>query len=227
MGTNRHTQTGARICIDEFRYEQAARGLDAVGIAVDARGRIPVNEDHETPAEGIHAIGDVVPGPMLAHVAEEDGIACVERRVRGAGEVDHDAAPSIVTTPPEIASVGKTEDGLKERSIPHRKGAFPLRADGRAHRLGDTEGYVAVLAHAAIDRVLGVHIPGARAGDMIAEAAAAIAFAASSEDLARAFHAHPTESESLEEAALAVEGRALRIPPAKGSTRWAAIWRTN
>jgi dihydrolipoamide dehydrogenase len=186
-------------------------GIDSVGIETDSRGRIQVNDNFETAAPGIYAIGDVIRGPMLAHKAEEEGIACVERLVTGYGHVNYDAIPNVVYTHPEIASVGKTEEELKEKQIAFRKGVFPFRANGRAHTLGQTEGMVKVLADGATDRVLGVHILGPRAGDLIAEAAVAIAFGASSEDLARSCHAHPTLPEALKEAALAVDGRAIHI----------------
>ncbi len=186
-------------------------GLDAVGIELDEKGRIPVNEHFATSAEGIYAVGDVIRGPMLAHKASDEGVACVERIVTGYGHVNYDTIPSIVYTSPEVAGVGKTEEELKEAGVPYRKGAFPFLANGRAHALGDTTGQVKILAHAETDRVLGVHILGPQAGDLIAEAAVAIEFGASSEDLARACHAHPTLAESLKEAALAVDKRALHI----------------
>jgi dihydrolipoamide dehydrogenase len=186
-------------------------GLDTVGIALDERGRIPVNEHFATSAAGIYAVGDVIEGPMLAHKASDEGVACVERIVTGYGHVNYDAIPSIVYTSPEVAGVGKTEEELKEAGIPYRKGAFPFLANGRAHALGDITGQVKILAHKETDRVLGVHIIGPHAGDLVAEAAVAIEFGASSEDLARACHAHPTLAESLKEAALAVDRRALHI----------------
>jgi dihydrolipoamide dehydrogenase len=148
---------------------------------------------------------------MLAHKAQAEGIACVERIGTGYGNVNYDAIPNIVYTQPEIASVGKTEEQLKESKIDFRKGIFPFRANGRAHTLGHTEGSIKVLADAETDRILGVHILSPRAGDLIAEAAIAIAFGASSEDLALSCHAHPTLSEALREAALAVAGRAIHI----------------
>ncbi len=185
--------------------------LDTVGIELDGRGRSPVTEHFATSADGIYAIGDVIQGPMLAHKASDEGVACVERIVTGYGHVNYDAIPSIVYTSPEVAGVGKTEEELKEAGVPYRKGAFPFLASGRAHALGDTTGQVKILAHKETDRILGVHIIGPHAGDLIAEAAVAIEFGASSEDLARACHAHPTLAESLKEAALAVDGRALHI----------------
>ena len=186
-------------------------GIDAVGIETDPRGRIEINECFETSVAGIYAIGDVIRGPMLAHKAEEEGIACVEHLATGYGHVNYDAVPNVVYTQPEIASVGKTEDQLNEHKIDFRKGSFPFRANGRAHTLGQTEGMIKVLADTRTDRVLGIHILGPRAGEIIAEAAVAIAFGASSEDIARSCHAHPTLPEALREAALAVAGRAIHI----------------
>jgi dihydrolipoamide dehydrogenase len=184
-------------------------GLEAVGIAPDEHGRIAVDERFATAADGIYAIGDVVRGPMLAHKASEEGIACVERLAGGHGRVDYGVIPSVVYTAPELAAVGKTEEELQAAGIAYRKGVFPFRANGRARALGQTEGQIKVLAHAKTDRVLGVHILGPRAGDLIAEAAAAMAFGASSEDVARTCHAHPTLAEAFREAALAVDGRRL------------------
>ena len=186
-------------------------GLDAVGIETDERGRIPVDEHFRTKAGGIYAIGDVIRGPMLAHKAEEEGIACVEHIVTGYGHVNYDAIPGIVYTHPEVATVGKTEDELKEGGVAYKKGTFPFIANGRARALGHTDGRVKMLADAETDRVLGVHILGPRAGDMIAEAAVAIEFGASAEDIARSSHAHPTLAEVMKEAALGVDGRAIHI----------------
>jgi len=184
-------------------------GLDAAGIATDAHGHIAVDAGFATSVQGIYAVGDVIRGPMLAHKAAEEGIACVERLGTGRGRVDYGAIPSVVYTRPEIAGVGRTEEEMAEARVPFRKGVFPFRANGRARCLGEGEGFVKVLADARTDRVLGVHILGPRAGDLIAEAAVGIAFGASSEDLARACHAHPTLAEAVKEAALAVDGRAL------------------
>jgi dihydrolipoamide dehydrogenase len=184
-------------------------GLETVGIAPDEHGRIPVNERFATEADGIYAIGDVVRGPMLAHKASAEGIACVEQLAGGHGRVDYDVIPSVVYTAPEIAAVGKTEEELQAAGIDYRTGVFPFRANGRARALGQIEGSVKVLASTRSDRVLGVHILGARAGDLIAEATAAMAFGASSEDVARTCHAHPTLAEAFREAALAVDRRRL------------------
>ncbi|HEX7449295.1 MAG TPA: dihydrolipoyl dehydrogenase [Pirellulales bacterium] len=184
-------------------------GLETVGIQLDERGRVPVNDHFETSASGVYAIGDVIRGPMLAHKAEEEGIACVERIVTGFGHVNYDAIPNVVYTQPEVASVGRTEEQLRQAGREYRKGTFAFRGNGRARVLGHTEGQVKILADAQTDRILGVHILGPRAGDLIAEAVAAIEFGASSEDLARTSHAHPTLSEAIKEAALAVAGRAI------------------
>lgn len=184
-------------------------GLETVGITPDARGRIPVDDHFATSAPGVFAIGDVIKGPMLAHKAEEEGIACVERIATGYGHVDYNSIPAVVYTHPEIASVGRTEEELKAAGVAYKKGAFPFMASGRARAIGETEGRVKVLSDAATDRVLGVHILGPHAGDLIAEAAVAIAFHASSEDIARASHAHPTLAEALKEAAMAVGGHAI------------------
>lgn len=182
-------------------------GLENVGIETDKRGRIPVDGHFATAVDGIHAIGDVIAGPMLAHKAEEEGVACVEYLATGYGHVNYDAIPNVVYTHPEIASVGKSEEELREAGIEFRKGSFPFKANGRARALNSTDGFVKILAHARTDRVLGVHIIGPRAGDLIAEVAVAIEFGASAEDIARSCHAHPTLAEVVKEAALAVDGR--------------------
>lgn len=186
-------------------------GLESVGVAPDDKGRIPVDEHFATRAPGVYAIGDVIGGPMLAHKASEEAVACVERLVTGYGHVDYLTIPGVCYTQPEIASVGRTEEQLQAEQVPYRKGVFPFLANGRARSLGQTDGRVKVLADARTDRVLGVHIIGPRAGELIAEAAAAMAFGASSEDLARVCHAHPTLAEALKEAALAAGGQALHI----------------
>jgi dihydrolipoamide dehydrogenase len=185
-------------------------GLESVGIKPDEKGRIAV-DDHFQAGPGVFAIGDCIRGPMLAHKAEEEGIACVERLITGYGHVDYDTIPGVVYTHPEIASVGKTEEQLKEAGVAYRKGVFPFAANGRAHTLGEPAGRVKMLADERTDRVLGVHILGPRAGDLIAEAAVAMAFGATAEDIARSSHAHPTLPEALKEAALAVDGRALHL----------------
>jgi dihydrolipoamide dehydrogenase len=184
-------------------------GLDSVAVQPEPRGEIPVDDGFETSAPGVFALGDCIRGPKLAHKASEEGMACVERIVTGYGHVDYDSIPAVVYTHPEIASVGATEEQLQKLGCEYRKGFFPFRANGRARTLGEVEGGVKLLADARTDRVLGVHILGSRAGDMIAEAAAAMAFGASSEDIARVCHAHPTLSEALGEAARAVLGQAI------------------
>ena len=185
--------------------------LNKVGIETDNKGRIPVNEHFETNIQGIYAIGDVISGPMLAHKAEEEGVAVAEFLATGIAHVDYNAIPSVVYTQPEIASVGMTEEQARSKSIEFRKGTFPFKANGRARSLGATAGLVKVLADQKTDRILGVHILGPQAGEMINEAAAAMSFGASSEDLGRSCHAHPTLSEALKEAALAVNDRAIHI----------------
>jgi dihydrolipoamide dehydrogenase len=186
-------------------------GLEAVGVELDERGRIRVDDAFRTSVKGIYAIGDVIRGPMLAHKAEEDGVAAVEGIVNGHGHVDYGLVPGIVYTEPEIASVGATEEALKEAGTPYRKGVFPYQANGRARAMAATAGKVKVLAHAETDRILGVHVIGARAGDLIAEAVAAMSFGASAEDLGRVVHAHPTLSEIVKEAALAAWDRPLHV----------------
>jgi dihydrolipoamide dehydrogenase len=184
-------------------------GLESVGIAVDARGFIPVDDHFRTTAPGVWAVGDCVPGPMLAHKAEEDGVACIDGMDGGWCHVEYDLVPAVVFTHPEIAAVGRTEEQLKAAGIAFKKGVFPFRANGRARTINDTTGKVKVLADAATDRVLGVHIIGPAAGDLIGEAAAAMAFGATAEDIARVCHAHPTLPEALKEAAMAVSGTAI------------------
>ena len=186
-------------------------GLEAIGVETDRRGVVQVDAHFETNVKGVFAIGDVAPGPMLAHKAEEEGIACVEHMVTGYGHINYDTIPSVVYTHPEIASVGKTEAQLKEAGVPYKLGKFPYMANGRARAQGEQDGFVKVLAHAETDRVLGVHIIGAHAGELIAEAGVSMEFGASSEDIARSCHAHPTLSEIVKEAALAVDGRAIHI----------------
>lgn len=186
-------------------------GLETVGITPNKRGQIEVDGHFHTSAPGIYAVGDVIPGPMLAHKAEEDAVACVEQIVNGYGHVDYNLVPGVVYTEPEIATVGKSEEDLKAAGIAYRKGSFPFAANGRAIALGHTDGFVKLLADATTDRVLGCAIIGPRAGDLIAEVAAAMAYGASSEDIARTCHAHPTLAEVVKEAALAVDGRAVNI----------------
>ena len=157
----------------------------------------------------VYAIGDCIPGPMLAHKAEEDGVACVEAMKTGWAHVDYDLVPAVVFTHPEIAAVGKTEEQLVAAGVKYKKGVFPFRANGRARTINDTTGKVKVLADAETDRVLGIHIIGPAAGDLIGEAAAAMNFGATAEDIARVCHAHPTLPEALKEAAMAVSGHEI------------------
>jgi dihydrolipoamide dehydrogenase len=191
------------------RPATADLGLETVGIKTDRRGVIPVDGHFRTTAAGVWAVGDCIPGPMLAHKAEEDGVACVDGMTGGWAHVDYDLVPAVVFTHPEIAAVGKTEEQLAEAGVAFKKGVFPFRANGRARTLGDMTGKVKVLADAASDRVLGIHIIGPEAGNLIAEAAAAMTYGATAEDIARVCHAHPTLPEALKEAALAVSGQAI------------------
>lgn len=186
-------------------------GLENVGISTDNRGRIPIDGHLQTSAKGIYAIGDVVQGAMLAHKAEEEGIAVAEFIGTGWGHVDYDAIPNVIYTDPEIATVGRTEAELESAGIPIKTGSFPFKANGRARAIGNVEGLVKIVAHAETDRVLGVHMIGPRVGELIVEAAMAMSFGASSEDIARVCHAHPTLHEVVKEAALAVDGRAIHM----------------
>jgi dihydrolipoamide dehydrogenase len=186
-------------------------GLAEIGVKTDNRGRISVDERFATNVPGICAIGDVIAGPMLAHKAEEEGIAVAETLAGQAGHVNYDAIPSVIYTAPEVASVGKNEEELKAAGIAYKTGKFPFTANGRAKVNRTIEGFVKVLADAKTDRVLGVHILGADAGTMIAEAAVLMEFGGSAEDLARICHAHPTLNEAVKEAALAVEGRPIHL----------------
>jgi dihydrolipoamide dehydrogenase len=187
----------------------AGLGLESVGVQPEANGEIPVDDGFATSAKGLYAIGDCIRGPKLAHKASEEGIACVERMVTGYGRVNYDTIPSVVYTHPEIASVGRSEEQLRDTGHDYRKSTFPFRANGRARTLGEMEGGVKILADGKTDRALGVHILGPRAGDLIAEAAVAMEFGASSEDLARCCHAHPTLAEAVREAALGIGNRAI------------------
>lgn len=186
-------------------------GLEEAGVAMDDRGVIQVDGNFKTNVDGIYAIGDVIPGAMLAHKAEEEGIACVERLAGQATHINYDAIPSVVYTWPEAASVGRTEEQLKADGVEYSKGSFPFMANSRARANGDTDGFVKILADAATDEVLGVHIIGPDAGTMIAELALAMEFGASSEDIARTCHAHPTLNEAVKEAALDVEGAPIHM----------------
>jgi len=186
-------------------------GLDEVGIETDSKGRITVDNHYKTSAQGIYAIGDVIEGPMLAHKAEDEGVAVAEIIAGQAGHVNYGVIPDVVYTYPEVAKVGKTEEELKDEGVEYRVGKFPFTANGRAKANRQTDGFVKVLADAKTDRVLGVHILGPDAGNMIAEAAVLMEFGGSAEDLARTCHAHPTLTEAVKEAALAVGGRALHM----------------
>jgi dihydrolipoamide dehydrogenase len=186
-------------------------GLETLGVARDNQGRVIVDDGFATNIPGIYAIGDVIRGPMLAHKAMEEGIALAERLAGQNTRVDYDAIPAVVYTWPEAAAVGNTEEELQAAGIPYRAGKFPFTANPRARTTGDTEGFVKILAEEGSDRVLGVHIIGPDAGTVIAEAVLAKEFGASAEDIARTCHAHPSVSEALKEAALAVAGRAIHI----------------
>ncbi len=186
-------------------------GLDKVGVKLDERGRVPVDNHFETSVKGIYAIGDVIAGPMLAHKAEDEGVAAAEIMVGQKGHVYYDAIPSVVYTWPEVAWVGKTEEELKAAGVEYKAGKFPFMANSRGRSVGETDGFVKVVADAKTDRMLGMHIIGPDAGTLIAEAVLAMEFGASSEDVARTCHAHPTLNEAVKEAALAVLGRAIHV----------------
>jgi dihydrolipoamide dehydrogenase len=186
-------------------------GAENVGLKMDERGYIEVDGDCRTNLRNVYAIGDVVRGPMLAHKASEEGVTVAETIAGQAGHVNLASIPSVIYTSPEIAWVGKTEQELKATSVPYKVGQFPFMANGRARALGETGGFVKVLADAATDRILGVHMIGPYVSEMIAEAVVAMEFSASSEDIARIVHAHPSLSEVLHEAALGVEKRAIHI----------------
>lgn len=186
-------------------------GLESLGIEVDKRGFIPVDARYRTAVEGIYAIGDCILGPMLAHKAEEDGVAAAEILAGHAAHVDYGLVPGVVYTWPEVASVGKTEEALKEEGVAYRVGKFPFTANSRARANGDTDGLVKILADEHSDKVLGVHILGPLAGDILSEAVIAMEFGASAEDIARTCHAHPSMGEAVKEAALAVDGRPIHV----------------
>ncbi|MBK5199020.1 MAG: dihydrolipoyl dehydrogenase [Methyloceanibacter sp.] len=186
-------------------------GLAELGVKTDNRRRIVVNEKFATNIPGVYAIGDVIKGPMLAHKAEDEGIAVAEILAGQGGHVNYDVIPSVIYTAPEVASVGRTEEELKAAGIDYKVGKFPFTANGRAKVNRTTEGFVKILAEEATDRVLGVHIIGADAGTMIAEAAVLMEFGGSAEDLARTCHAHPTLNEAVKEAALAIDNRAIHM----------------
>jgi dihydrolipoyl dehydrogenase len=198
------------IAIGRVPYTEGL-GLEAIGLKLDNRGRIPVDGHFATSIPGIYAIGDVIAGPMLAHKAEDEGVAVAEIIAGKACHVNYDVIPNVIYTMPEVASVGKTEEELKAADIAYNVGKFPFTANGRAKANQQTEGFVKILADAKTDRVLGVHIVGSDAGNMIAEAAVAMEFGAAAEDIARTCHAHPTLPEAVKEAALAVDKRAIHM----------------
>jgi dihydrolipoamide dehydrogenase len=188
-----------------------ALGLKDAGVALDEKGRVAIDAHFQTNVPGIYAIGDVVAGPMLAHKAEDEGMAVAEILAGQHGHVNYDAIPSVVYTWPECASVGKTEEQLKAEGVAYKVGKFPFTANGRARAMNSTDGFVKILADAATDRVLGAHMVGPTVGEMIAEITLAIEFGGSAEDIARTCHAHPTLMEAVREAALAVDGRPIHI----------------
>jgi dihydrolipoamide dehydrogenase len=198
------------VCIGRVPYTEGL-GLKEAGVALDNRGRVQIDAHFSTNVKGIYAIGDVVAGPMLAHKAEDEGVACAEIIAGQAGHVNYDVIPGVVYTTPEVSSVGKTEEELKQAGVAYTSGKFPFTANGRSKVNQTTDGFVKVLADAKTDRVLGVHIIGIEAGEMIHEAAVLMEFGGSAEDLARTCHAHPTRSEAIKEAALAVGKRAIHM----------------
>jgi dihydrolipoamide dehydrogenase len=198
------------VCIGRVPYTEGL-GLKEAGIALDNRGRVQIDAHFSTNVSGIYAIGDVVAGPMLAHKAEDEGVAVAEILAGQAGHVNYDVIPGVVYTTPEVSAVGKTEEELKEAGIGYTVGKFPFTANGRSKVNQTTDGFVKILADAKTDRVLGVHIVGIEAGEMIHEAAVLMEFGGSAEDLARTCHAHPTRSEAIKEAALAVGKRAIHM----------------
>ncbi len=198
------------VAIGRVAYTEGL-GLEALGVEKDKRGRVVTDHYYRTNVPGIFAIGDAIAGPMLAHKAEDEGVALAELLAGQAGHVNYDVIPAVVYTSPEVASVGKSEEELKEAGIDYKVGKFPFLANGRAKANDETDGFVKVLADATTDRVLGVHIIGIEAGELIHEAAVLMEFGGSSEDLARTCHAHPTRSEAVKEAAMAVEKRSIHM----------------
>ena len=183
--------------------------LKKIGVNLDKKGKITVNKNFETNVKNVYAIGDVIDGPMLAHKAEEEGIAVAELIAGQSGHVNYDIIPGVIYTSPEVAYVGKNEEELKEKKVNYKVGKFPFMANSRAKAINEPEGFVKILAESTTDRVLGVHIIGPHAGEMIAEMSVAMEFGASSEDIARTCHAHPTFSEAIKEAALSVDKRQI------------------
>jgi dihydrolipoamide dehydrogenase len=200
----------ALVAVGRVPYTEGL-GLEAIGLRPDDRGRIPVNGRFATSVPGIYAIGDVIAGPMLAHKAQDEGVAVAEIIAGKAGHVNYDVIPNVIYTSPEVASVGKTEEELKAANVAYNVGKFPFTANGRAKANQQTDGFVKILADAKTDRLLAVHIIGSDAGNMIAEAAIAMELGAAAEDIARTCHAHPTLPEAVKEAALAVDKRAIHI----------------
>lgn len=198
------------MCVGRKAYTDSL-GLDDVGVKTDDRGRVEVDAHFETNVKGIYAIGDVIAGPMLAHKAEDEGVVLAEMLTGQKPHIDYNLIPGVVYTHPEVASVGKTEEQLKEEGVPYKAGKFPFMANGRARAMGSTDGFVKILAHKDTDRVLGAHIIGPEAGTLIAEIVLGMEFGTSAEDIARTCHAHPTLEEVVKEAALAVDGRPLHI----------------
>jgi len=198
------------VCIGRVAYTDGL-GLKEAGVLLDNRGRVQIDPHFATSLKGVYAIGDVVAGPMLAHKAEDEGVAVAEILAGQAGHVNYDVIPGVVYTTPEVAAVGKTEEELKQANVTYTIGKFPFTANGRSKVNQTTEGFVKILADAKTDRVLGVHIVGREAGEMIHEAAVLMEFGGSAEDLARTCHAHPTRSEAIKEAALAVGKRAIHM----------------
>ncbi|MFZ3034980.1 MAG: dihydrolipoyl dehydrogenase [Parvibaculum sp.] len=198
------------VAVGRVAYTQGL-GLEAVGVAIDKRGRVEVDASFKTSVDGIYAIGDVIAGPMLAHKAMEEGVALAERLAGHYGAVNYDVIPGVVYTAPEVASVGKTEEQLKDAGVEYNVGKFPFTANGRAKANKTTDGFVKIIADKASDRILGVHIIGANAGELIQEAVVAMEFAGSSEDIARMCFAHPTLSEAVKEAALATTGLPIHM----------------
>ena len=198
------------VAIGRTPYTQGL-GLEDVGVKLDNRGRVQTDEHFKTSVEGIYAIGDVIAGPMLAHKAEDEGVALAEHLAGLPGHVNYDVIPGVVYTMPEVASVGKTEEELKEAGIAYNVGKFPFTANGRAKAMKKPDGFIKILADAKTDRVLGVHMVGASVGEMIHEAAVLMEFGGSAEDLARTCHAHPTMSEAVKEAAMVVDIRAIHM----------------
>ena len=184
-------------------------GLEKIGVKVDKRGFVETDDKFKTSVDNIYAIGDVIKGPMLAHKAEEDGVALVELINNEAGHVDYNLVPNIIYTAPEVASIGKTEDDLKQEEISYKKGVFPFTANSRAKAIGHTEGFVKILSDKETDKILGAHIIGHEAGTIIHELSVAMGFGASSEDVARICHGHPTVNEAIKEAALATFSKAI------------------